>query len=151
MKYNHHKLVEELAIVKGTIYRDVSLGPKWARKINDPDAETSQIADVLTVKPSYEKLCISIYEVKVSRADFLTDDKWRGYLPHCHRFYFAVPSGLVKIEEVPPEAGLIICGEKNWTTVKAAPVRDVQIPYDTLLSLIFMKNRTTLQKRNQGR
>ena len=47
-------------------------------------------------------------------------DKWRRYLLVFPRVYFAVPSGLVKKAEVPDEAGLIVRGDKGWTTVKAA-------------------------------
>ena len=40
------------------------------------------------------------------RADFLGDirrEKWRRYLPPSSRFSFAVPSGLVRVQEVPAE------------------------------------------------
>ena len=51
-------------------------------------------ADLVIIRPSYKRFCVSVFEVKVSRADFLSDirsEKWRGYLPHCNRFYFALP------------------------------------------------------------
>lgn len=32
-----------------------------------------------------------IVEIKSSLADFRADGKWPDYLPHCDRFYFAVP------------------------------------------------------------
>ncbi len=34
-----------------------------------------------------------IVEIKVSRADLLSDGKWQDYLAHCDRFYWAVPAG----------------------------------------------------------
>lgn len=36
---------------------------------------------------------IVIVEIKVSRADLLGDAKWNDYLPHCDRFFWAVPAG----------------------------------------------------------
>lgn len=51
------------------------------------------------------------YEVKVARSDWrkelATPVKRRMGLMLSHRFYFVAPPGLVKIEEVPPECGLI--------------------------------------------
>lgn len=34
-----------------------------------------------------------IVEIKVSRADLLGDGKWRDYLAHCDRFFWALPAG----------------------------------------------------------
>ena len=59
------------------------------------------------------------YEFKVSRSDFLSDQKarnkhygpavpkWKHYLKYCHLFYWVTPEGLVKPEEVEAPAGLI--------------------------------------------
>lgn len=37
--------------------------------------------------------CITIVEIKVSRADLLGDGKWPDYLDYCDRFFWAVPGG----------------------------------------------------------
>ena len=47
------------------------------------------------------------YEIKVSRSDFVNDEKWRGYLPYCNEFYFVCPSGLIQPEELPDDTGLL--------------------------------------------
>jgi hypothetical protein len=52
------------------------------------------------------------YEVKVSRNDFLNDNKWTEYLPYCHLFYFVCPPGIISVDELPSDVGLII-GSKN--------------------------------------
>jgi len=142
--WQHNELAEDLAIIKGTNFLDVPLGSVWL--------ERPQRADVVEVKPSYTRFCVSIYEIKVSRADFLSDirsEKWKGYLEHCHRFYFAVPSGMVKKEEIPSGAGLIVRGETGWSTVKASEIRYGEIPYTTLLSLIFAKQRRNHSKHKR--
>lgn len=70
------------------------------------------------------------YEIKVSRSDFLRDDKWTEYLKYCNRFYFVAPNGLIKPEELPPEAGLIVVtsNRTGLLTKKKAPHRDIEIP-----------------------
>jgi hypothetical protein len=54
------------------------------------------------------------YEVKVSRADFIQEiknpSKRKFGLMVSNEFYFAVPLGMVKDEEVPPECGLLEVG-----------------------------------------
>jgi hypothetical protein len=47
------------------------------------------------------------YEVKVSRSDFVGDEKWRGYLQYCNEFYFVCPSGLIRPDELPDDTGLL--------------------------------------------
>lgn len=149
-EWKHNELSEDLAAIKGTPFLDVPLGSVFLnhmRKWDDLSGNTpggTQRADIVDVKPSYTRFNISIYEIKVSRADLLSDlrsGKWRGYLDHCHRFYFAIPSGIGDKKDIPPEAGLVVRGATGWTTVKAAPNRSVEIPQETLLSLLFMKER----------
>lgn len=59
--------------------------------------------DVLALGPKGEIWCV---EVKSSRADFLADAKWQGYLAWCDRFFFAVPEGFPD-EILPAGQGLI--------------------------------------------
>lgn len=135
-EWKHNQLAEDLGISKGTNFFDVPLGSVVL--------ESPQRADVIEVKPSYTRFCVSIYEIKVSRADFQSDirtGKYKGYLDHCHRFYFACPSGMVDKSEIPEGCGLIVRGDKGWSSVKAAKARDVDIPPTTLLSLIFSRQR----------
>ena len=55
------------------------------------------------------------YEIKVSRQDFLKElkdpKKRRMALLFSNEFYFIAPKGLIKVEELPPECGLI---EVSW-------------------------------------
>jgi hypothetical protein len=57
--------------------------------------------DAWAMKRSWSSPCTYGYEVKVSRQDFLKDDKWRNYLPYCNEFYFAATKGLIQLEELP--------------------------------------------------
>lgn len=135
----HIRLVEDLALSLDTPYINVPCGSIWLNK-------GTPIADVCVVKPSYTRFCLSIYEVKFSRADFLSDirsEKWKKYLYHCHRFYFATTSGIVKLEDIPTEAGWIVRGNNGWRVMKSALNRDVEIGGETLLSLLFYKQKKT--------
>jgi hypothetical protein len=141
--WDHNKLCEDLALAIRTPLLSVPLGSPYLGHV--------QVADVIAVKPSYTRFCLSLYEVKVSRADFLGDlrrEKWRGYLDHCHRLYFAVPEGMIDKSEVPAEAGLMVRSDKGWTCKKHPQKRDVTIPERTLLSMVFLKERTTVRERS---
>lgn len=149
----HDKTAEELALHVGpTPFLGVPLGSCWLAKWNP---ETMQKdgparADVITIKPSYTRFCLSVFEAKVSRSDFLSDirsEKWRSYLPHCHRFYFATTGKIVEKSEIPEEAGWIHKGDKGWSFRKGIKARDVEIPVQTLQSLLFMRQRLTVRDR----
>jgi hypothetical protein len=60
--------------------------------------------DVMALGPKGE---IWIVECKSSRADFQSDSKWKGYLPWCDRFFWAVGPEF-PAELLPEETGLII-------------------------------------------
>src|SRR5580765_3591485 len=47
------------------------------------------------------------YEIKTSRNDFVRDEKWRDYLAYCTQFFFVAPPGIIRIDELPAEVGLI--------------------------------------------
>lgn len=61
--------------------------------------------DYLAIRPSWSNPEIEAVEVKVSRADFLADNKWPQYLPYATRFWFATAPGIVQRDEIPEQAG----------------------------------------------
>jgi hypothetical protein len=68
---------------------------------------------------------IVIIEIKVSRADLLGDGKWTDYLPHCDRFFWAVPAGFdLRPFDMPgflPErAGLIVADRYDAAVLREA-------------------------------
>ncbi|WP_417267286.1 MmcB family DNA repair protein [Celeribacter baekdonensis] len=60
--------------------------------------------DVMGLGP---KGAVWVVECKSSRADFISDSKWQGYLPWCDRYFFAVNPAF-PVEILPEETGLII-------------------------------------------
>lgn len=139
----HQEVVESLAQAKGTNLWEVNLGSPYMKYFYG--GSSVQRADVIVIRPSYTNFCLDIYEVKVSRSDFLKDvrsGKYKGYLPMCHRLYFAVIKGLVDKREIPDDVGLIQYNieKKSWSTIKPATQRDVEIPEQVLLSCLFKRS-----------
>ncbi len=79
--------------------------------------------DAWRMARSWKNQCYIGFEIKVSRSDFLNDDKWRNYLPYCNAFYFVCPPGIIQIDELPPEVGLMYTsknGKKLFIKKKSA-------------------------------
>lgn len=68
---------------------------------------TGGIMDGYAVISDWMRDAFLCYEIKVSRPDFLSDKKYKKYLPLCDKFYFVCPWGVIKLEELPENAGLI--------------------------------------------
>jgi len=77
---------------------ECNLGSAWA---------SCRRLDVWVLKKTWSPLTTIGYELKVSRSDFLRDDKWYEYLPYCHELYFVCPRGLIAPEELPENVGLL--------------------------------------------
>lgn len=86
--------------------------------------------DAWVMNRSWSRACVTGYEVKVSRRDFLGDKKWPDYLDLCNELYFVCPHGLITVEECPPDAGLMWVAKTGTRiyTKKKAPYRQVTIP-----------------------
>jgi hypothetical protein len=81
-------------------------------------------ADMMAIDPRGQ---LVIVEIKVSRADLVSDCKWTDYLDYCDRFYWAVPPALSTIldEErfLPGEAGLMVADRYDAAVVREAAHR----------------------------
>ncbi|QIE47263.1 MmcB family DNA repair protein [Pseudohalocynthiibacter aestuariivivens] len=73
--------------------------------------------DVMALGPKGE---IWVVECKSSRADFMTDSKWDGYLEWCDRFFWAVDADF-PTEILPDETGLIIADAYGGEIVRMGP------------------------------
>ncbi|MDA0260884.1 MAG: MmcB family DNA repair protein, partial [Proteobacteria bacterium] len=62
---------------------------------------------------------IAIVEIKLSVANFRSDEKWPEYLPHCNRFYFAVAEAFPQ-ELIPQSTGLIIADRFGGAVIRQA-------------------------------
>ena len=101
--------------------------------------------DAWAMRKSWNNPTTYGYEVKISRSDFVGDDKWNLYLPLCSDFYFVCPSGLIQPGELGPEAGLIYVsatGTKLFLKKKAQR-RDVKIPEDLFRYVLMCRAKIT--------
>lgn len=99
------------------------------------------IFDSLAVKKSWANPCVMGYEIKVSRSDFLGDQKWPGYLAYCNMFSFVCPKDMISLNEIPPTVGLIYYYPETGAlrTVRKAKHRLVEIPPELYMYIIFSK------------
>lgn len=94
------------------------------------------------------------YEIKVSRQDFLGDDKWRGYLKYCHEFYFVCPPGIIQPQELDDGIGLLVCSA-NATRLyrkRKARRRDITISSGIWIYILMARvvvRREYVQETNQ--
>jgi len=107
------------------------------------DGPTQSVAhhskiDALAMKISWTSFAITGYEIKVSRSDFMRDDKWQAYLPMCNYMYFVVAPGVCDVQEISDNCGLIVATEKGGLrTVRKAPWRDIEHPTSMYMYLMF--------------
>ncbi len=73
--------------------------------------------DLYAVGPKGE---IWVIECKSSRADFMADHKWQGYLEFCDRFFWAVDADF-PLDLLPDETGLILADPYDAEVVRMGP------------------------------
>jgi len=98
--------------------------------------------DAWVMKRTWKPPTFIGYEIKVSRSDFLNDEKWREYLPTCNQFSWVCPHGLIRPEEVSEGAGLIYvtkAGNRLYTKIKA-PWRDIEVPWKVLMYVLMSRS-----------
>ena len=79
-------------------------------------------ADIMAVDA---RGCLTIVEIKVSRADLLGDGKWQDYLAHCDRYFWAVPAGfdwspLEGEAFLPERTGVIVADRYDAAIIREA-------------------------------
>ncbi len=117
----------------------------WMTWVNIPLGSvmwsSPQVADVLAMAKSFAHPVLKIYEIKVSRGDFFGDInrmKYKGYFRCAHQVYFAVPAGMVKVNELPDDGvGLITRSDTGWHVVKGARLTDYELKEEILLKLLM--------------
>ena len=73
--------------------------------------------DVMALGPKGE---IWVVECKSSRADFMSDSKWQGYLEWCDRYFWAVDQTF-PTELLPEDTGLIIADAYDAEILRMGP------------------------------
>ena len=73
--------------------------------------------DVMALGPKGE---LWVVECKSSRADYMSDGKWQGYLEWCDRFFWAVDQDF-PTDLLPEGTGLIIADSYDAEVIRMAP------------------------------
>jgi len=102
-------------------------------------------ADIMAIDA---KGCITIVEIKCSRADLRGDGKWREYLDYCDRFIWAVPAGfsLEPFEEDhfrPDIAGLIVADRYDAEMLREPKLRPLNAARRKVETLRFARRAAT--------
>jgi hypothetical protein len=79
--------------------------------------ERGKRVDVMALGPKGE---IWVVECKSSRADFMSDGKWRGYLQWCDRYFWAVGPDF-PVELLPDGTGLIMADSYSAEIIRMGP------------------------------
>lgn len=117
---------------------------------NGPTGQNYGRLDAWAMKKSWASPLSVGYEIKVSRNDFMQDNKWHKYLTFCNQFYFVCPWGLIDKSELPDEAGLIWCtpnGHKLMTK-KKSPYTKREIPENFYRSVIMSRLGQNVERRH---
>lgn len=106
----------------------------------------SRRLDGLAIRYSYSAPLITGYEVKISRSDFLRDDKWPEYVGEVSQLYFACPEGLIRQNELPEEVGLLYYNPETACvrTIRKAKRRDITPSWEMMMRLVL--NRTVRER-----
>ncbi len=127
-------------------YRNMQQPWAFFAEVKDGPTYTGMLKfDAVAIKKSWTQPCITGYEIKVSRSDFLNDEKWPGYLENCNKFIFVCPAGLIQPEELPATVGLMTFNPDNGalSTRKAAVLRPIDPPTGMYLYLIMNRVKET--------
>lgn len=97
--------------------------------------------DGWALKRTWSPLTAIGYEIKVTRSDFLRDNKWPTYLDACHQLYFVCPSGVIQPDELPGDVGLLWVAKTGTRLFvkRKATFRDIDLPIDLLIHVLMCR------------
>lgn len=106
--------------------------------------------DGWVMKRSYTTPLTIGYEIKVSRQDFLNDNKFHEYLALCNEFYFVCPAGLIEKGEIPDGVGLIWTSKTGTRlyTKRKARYRDIEEPVSLFKYILMSRAEITPPNEN---
>jgi hypothetical protein len=113
---------------------EVKNGPTW-------DASELLRMDAIAMAKSWKRPNVTAFEVKISRSDFLRDNKWHLYADYCNYLYMVCPKGMIQANELPDIAGLMYYDPEIEKIVvkRRAPFRQVEIPAAMFQYMVMSK------------
>jgi hypothetical protein len=91
--------------------------------------------DVMALGPKGQ---VWVVECKSSRADFMSDAKWQGYLPWCDRFFWAVDTQF-PIQLLPDATGLILADDYDAEIIRMPHETRLAAPRRRAVTQIFAR------------
>jgi hypothetical protein len=142
------QIAQQLVEAGRVVFRGVSLRAKvdTAWKPVRPD--------VFSIRNTSHEAYLApfVHEIKVSRADLLTDlrnaGKRAGYQALSQQFYYVLAADIAEADEVPEDCGVIVAEEQRLRVLRPSPVRDVRLV--TLHWLQLAKSRAEFGADDDG-
>lgn len=105
--------------------------------------------DYWVLRRSWTRPAMIGYECKASRADFLRDNKWAGYLPMCNELWFAVAdASVIRVDELPESVGLLRLAGSRFVTVRRAVYREIETPADVMTYVLMCRTRVSREHQD---
>lgn len=145
MNWTHDELAEDLAThLRGNtdrmVWTDMQLGPMHSSR-----------PDVYSIPKTYSRFQPIAYECKVSMSDFradVTKGKYTDYLAYASGVVFACPAGLLKKEDIPAGAGLMVRGPEGWRSLKKPALTKCEsLPRDAWMKLLIDGSRRDIERQ----
>jgi len=97
--------------------------------------------DAWAMDRSWAHPCFTGYEVKVSRGDWLKDQKFTDYLALCNRLWIVAPVGVLQPEELPEGVGWLAPASTGTMliTKRKAVHREIDPPVSLLLYVLMCR------------
>lgn len=127
----HETLVERIAQIEASSGRMVYRGLMLRGRIES--GWKSCRPDVYSIRytPVAAYACPVIHEIKVRRADLLSDlknaDKRAAYQALSSAFYYVLPVGLADPDEIPDDCGVLYASESGLSLGRPSPQRAVEL------------------------
>ena len=89
--------------------------------------------DVFSIRNTSHEAYLApfVHEIKVSRADLLTDlrkaGKRAGYQALSQQFWYVIAPGIAEPEEIPEDCGVIVAEPARLRMLRPSPARDVRL------------------------
>jgi len=135
----HEELVErvarEMTRAGRLAWRSLSLRAKVG------DTWTMAMPDVFSVRHTTVEAYLApiVHEVKVNRSDLLSDlrspTKRAAYLQLSSECWYVIRDSIARVDEIPPECGVLVAGEAALEVARPAPKRALQMPFGVWMAL----------------
>ena len=139
----HEALVERVAREMSRAGRIAWRGLSLRARVGEGDAAAWAMAmpDVFSIRHTTVAAYLEpvVHEVKVSRADLLSDlrhaAKRQAYLQLSSECWYVIRAGIARPQEIPPECGVLVAMDGGFDVARPAPKRAMELPFGVWMAL----------------